>query len=82
MENDDSLRPERYNDFDVAHYFVSPRPSSPEIGAPTPHAAIVARELGLPAVVNVNRVTERVRTGETLFVNGWAGLVHHVHEGP
>jgi pyruvate,water dikinase len=46
-----------------------------EIGAPTSHAAIVARELGIPAVVNVDGVTERIRTGDTLFVDGWAGLV-------
>ncbi|MBI1876612.1 MAG: hypothetical protein HYS05_22345 [Acidobacteria bacterium] len=52
-----------------------------EIGAPTSHAAIVARELGLPAVVNVDRVTERVCTGDVLFVDGWAGLVRPVHEG-
>jgi len=46
-----------------------------EIGAPTSHAAIVARELGLPAVVNVDRATERIRTGDELFVDGWAGVV-------
>jgi len=46
-----------------------------EIGAPTSHAAIVARELGVPAVVNVGHVTDRVRTGDELFVDGWAGLV-------
>ena len=32
-------------------------------------------ELGLPAVVNVDCVTERIRTGDVLFVDGWAGLV-------
>lgn len=46
-----------------------------EIGAPTSHAAIVARELGLPAVVNVDGVTARIRTGDLLFVDGWAGQV-------
>jgi pyruvate,water dikinase len=46
-----------------------------EIGAPTSHTAIVARELGLPAVVNVDRATERIRTGDELFVDGWAGVV-------
>jgi pyruvate,water dikinase len=51
-----------------------------EIGAPTSHAAIVARELGLPAVVNVDGVTERVRTGDLLFVDGWAGVVRKIRE--
>jgi phosphohistidine swiveling domain-containing protein len=53
-----------------------------EIGAPTSHAAIVARELGLPAVVNIDRVTERVCTGDVLFVDGWAGLVRRVEDDP
>ncbi len=51
-----------------------------EIGAPTSHAAIVARELGIPAVVNVDGVTERVRTGDLLFVDGWAGMVRKVKD--
>jgi len=46
-----------------------------EIGAPTSHAAIVARELGVPAVVNVPRATAVIRTGDMLFVDGWAGIV-------
>jgi pyruvate,water dikinase len=49
-----------------------------EIGAPTSHAAIVARELGVPAVVNVLRATEQIRTGDLLFVDGWAGRVSKV----
>jgi len=46
-----------------------------EIGAPTSHAAIVARELGVPAVVNVDRCSDLIHTGDRLFVDGWAGLV-------
>jgi pyruvate,water dikinase len=49
-----------------------------EIGAPTSHAAIVARELGVPAVVNVLRATEQIQTGDLLFVDGWAGRVSKV----
>ena len=47
-------------------------------GGQTSHAAIVARELGVPAVVNVDRVTERIRTGDMLFVDGWAGVVRQL----
>lgn len=46
-----------------------------EIGAPTSHAAIVARELGVPAVVNIDRATELIQDGDLLLVDGWAGLV-------
>jgi len=49
-----------------------------EIGAPTSHAAIVARELGVPAVVNVRRATEQIQTGDLLVVDGWAGRVSKV----
>jgi pyruvate,water dikinase len=52
-----------------------------EIGAPTSHAAIVARELGVPAVVNVGHVTDRVCSGDELFVDGWAGLVRRTVAG-
>jgi len=51
-----------------------------EIGALASHAAIVARELGLPAVVNLDRATERIRSGDRLFVDGWAGTVRILHE--
>ena len=49
-----------------------------EIGAPTSHAAIVARELGVPAVVNIGHVTDRINNGDELFVDGWAGLVRRI----
>jgi len=47
-----------------------------DIGAPLSHAAIVARELGKPAVVGVNVATARLKTGDRVIVDGGAGLVH------
>jgi phosphohistidine swiveling domain-containing protein len=46
-----------------------------EEGGPLSHGAIVAREFGLPAVLNIPRVTEAVEDGETIEVDGFAGLV-------
>jgi pyruvate,water dikinase len=46
-----------------------------EIGAPTSHAAIVARELGLPAVVNLPGAATRIGNGDRVFVDGWSGVV-------
>ena len=43
------------------------------------HAAIVARENGLPAVVGAPRATTRLRTGMEVTVNGTAGTVT-IHE--
>lgn len=46
-----------------------------EEGGPLSHAAIVAREFGLPAVLNVKGATRFIATGEDLVVDGTAGLV-------
>ena len=46
-----------------------------DVGAPLSHAAIVARELGIPAVVGCGRATEVVSDGDRVRVDGSAGLV-------
>jgi pyruvate,water dikinase len=46
-----------------------------DVGAPLSHAAIVARELGIPAVVGCGDATMRLRTGDRVRVDGTAGTV-------
>jgi pyruvate,water dikinase len=46
-----------------------------ETGATISHAAIVSRELGIPAVVSVTDVTRRIRDGSRITVDGGAGTV-------
>jgi pyruvate,water dikinase len=46
-----------------------------EVGANLSHAAIVARELGIPAVVSVPRATELLIEGTPVEVDGTAGSV-------
>jgi rifampicin phosphotransferase len=46
-----------------------------DVGAPLSHAAIVARELGIPAVVGCGNATMRLRTGDHVRVDGTAGTV-------
>ena len=46
-----------------------------DVGAPLSHAAIVARELGIPAVVNCGDATMRLRTGDRVLVDGGQGEV-------
>lgn len=46
-----------------------------DVGAPLSHAAIVARELGIPAVVGTGNATASVRTGDWLLVDGGCGTV-------
>jgi pyruvate,water dikinase len=46
-----------------------------DVGAPLSHAAIVARELGIPAVVGCADATTRLRTGDRVRVDGGQGVV-------
>jgi pyruvate,water dikinase len=46
-----------------------------DVGAPLSHAAIVARELGIPAVVGCVDATTRLRTGDRIRVDGGQGVV-------
>lgn len=46
-----------------------------DVGAPLSHAAIVARELGIPAVVGCGSATTRLRTGDRVRVDGGMGTV-------
>ncbi|MCX6044325.1 MAG: PEP-utilizing enzyme, partial [Chloroflexi bacterium] len=46
-----------------------------DVGAPLSHAAIVARELGIPAVVGCGNATMRLHTGDRVRVNGEQGTV-------
>ncbi|MBM7775398.1 pyruvate,water dikinase [Actinokineospora baliensis] len=51
-----------------------------DVGAPLSHAAIVARELGIPAVVGCGDATTRLRTGDLVRVDGARGTVELVEE--
>ena len=46
-----------------------------ELGGPTSHAAIVAREFGVPCVVNARGATARLVTGMVVDVDGTTGEV-------
>ncbi|HET9029122.1 MAG TPA: phosphoenolpyruvate synthase [Candidatus Aquilonibacter sp.] len=50
-------------------------------GGRTCHAAIVARELGIPAVVGTENATLRLRDGEIVTVSCAQGETAHVYEG-
>jgi pyruvate,water dikinase len=49
-----------------------------DVGAPLSHAAIVARELGIPAAVGCGDATLRLRTGERVRVDGGRGMVERL----
>jgi len=50
-------------------------------GGRTCHAAIVSRELGLPAVIGTERATDALRTGESVTVSCAEGETGFVYDG-
>jgi len=47
-----------------------------EIGGALSHAAIVAREYGIPAVVGVNQAAKMIKTGQRIKINGQSGKIY------
>lgn len=47
-----------------------------EEGGLTSHAAIIARELGIPALVSATGATELLKTGEFIQLDGERGEVY------
>ena len=47
-----------------------------ELGGQTSHASILARSMGLPAVVGVEKLLKRAANGDTIIVDGNLGIVH------
>jgi rifampicin phosphotransferase len=46
-----------------------------DVGGPLSHGSIVAREYGIPAVLGTGSATRRIRSGQTVTVDGSAGKV-------
>ncbi|MFE9322580.1 NAD-dependent epimerase/dehydratase family protein [Nocardia sp. NPDC052278] len=53
-----------------------------DIGGAMSHAAIVAREFGIPAVVNTVNATKVLRTGQLVEVDGVAGTIRTIEAAP
>ncbi len=49
-----------------------------EKGGLTSHAAIIARELGIPAIVGIKNATAIIQNGDRLLIDGETGQVHHL----
>src|SRR5262249_33897346 len=59
---------------------LSPRAAAavPDIGSVIAHAALVAREYGIPAVVGAGNATSTLRDGELVIMDGTRGVVERV----
>ena len=49
-----------------------------DVGGIMTHGSVVAREYGIPAVVGLEKVTERLKTGQLVRVDGSSGTVRIV----
>ena len=49
-----------------------------EHGGILSHASIVARELGIPAVIGIKNACKKFKTGDTIFVDGDKGIVEAI----
>ncbi|MBI4830965.1 MAG: hypothetical protein HY801_05305 [Candidatus Lindowbacteria bacterium] len=56
-------------------YFISAAAIVMDQGGLLSHGSIIARECGIPAVVNVGPATKLIKTGQTIEVNGNKGTV-------
>ena len=56
-------------------YFVPAAAVVMDLGSLLSHGSIVAREYGIPAVVNVGAATKIIKTGQTIQVDGNRGVV-------
>lgn len=67
---------------DIAWTPLFPRAAAivTDVGAPLSHAAIVARELGIPAVVGCGDATAKLQTGDRVLVDGGQGIVKIIRE--
>jgi len=67
----DDLLPSVAADLDPRHVlgFVT------NVGGWASHTSIIARSVNIPAVVGVRGITERIRFGETIIIDGTAGTV-------
>jgi pyruvate, water dikinase len=59
--------------------FQKIRAAVSDIGGSMSHAAIVAREYGLPAVVGTGNATSKIKDGQRIRVDGGRGIVTLLH---
>jgi pyruvate,water dikinase len=58
-----------------AAYFLVAEGVITDIGGAMGHGAIVAREVGIPCVVNTRVATRRLQTGDRVRINGTSGSI-------
>jgi pyruvate,water dikinase len=78
--NDGEILVSRTTDVGLSPLFLVAAAVVTELGGPLSHAAVVAREYGIPAVVNVPGVTLAIKTGDRLRIDGDRGFVERLDD--
>jgi rifampicin phosphotransferase len=63
-------------------WFVAAAALVVDLGGMLSHGSIIAREYGIPAVVNVGCGTRRIKSGSRIRVDGFRGEVTILKEAP
>ena len=53
-----------------------------EVGGLLSHAAVIGREYGIPAILNLTKATQLIQDGSLIKINGKNGTVEILEEGP
>jgi phosphohistidine swiveling domain-containing protein len=53
-----------------------------EVGGLLSHAAVIGREYGIPAILNVIGVTKLIKDGDRIRMNGKTGVIEVLKKGP
>lgn len=61
---------------DIVNFIKKARGIITDAGSEISHAAIIARELGLPAIVATGLATHIIKTGQTITMDGGSGKVY------
>lgn len=69
----------QYTDVGWTPYFSLAEGLITEIGSPLSHGAVVAREYGIPAVVNVKGAMGFFKSGETVLLDGATGIIRRIN---
>lgn len=51
-----------------------------EVGGLLSHAAVISREYGIPAILNLSGATRRIKSGQRIRIDGMTGVVEVFHE--
>ena len=71
----------RFTDIGWTPYYSVVNGLITEIGSSLSHGAVVAREYGLPAIVNVKGATKRLKNGDHIIMNASTGTITVTADG-